>query len=187
MPGAFYNCAHLSSWLVSRFEDVRLVVTRLGAHIWAMPPWDNIEPLSRQCVVCSEKFSAKRSSAKYCSTICQSRARPKRRYDPIATKRRRQKRLAQPGYRERINQQTNERIRAIRIWLSGYKRSVGCVDCGFADPRALDFDHIGTNKAFNVCNAKSIAQAKREIRKCVVRCANCHRIKTWDRLQQSRK
>jgi hypothetical protein len=72
---------------------------------------------------------------------------------------------------------------AVRRWLDAYKLEHGCVDCGFRDhPAALHFDHTQTDKALNVCNAKSLAQAQREITKCVVRCANCHAIKTWPHL-----
>jgi hypothetical protein len=38
-------------------------------------------------------------------------------------------------------------------------------------------------KLLNVSAAKSIAQARAEIEKCEVRCANCHRIKTWERMK----
>ncbi len=61
-----------------------------------------------------------------------------------------------------------------------YKLKNGCVDCGYAlHPAALHFDHILGDKKMNVCNAKSISGAKEEIKKCVVRCANCHAIKTF--------
>lgn len=64
------------------------------------------------------------------------------------------------------------------------KMARGCVDCGFKDhPAALDFDHVRGVKLLNVSAAKSIAQADAEIAKCEVRCANCHRIKTWERLK----
>ena len=108
--------------------------------------------------------------------------RAKRIHDTNKSKLWRKRRLALPGYRERINRQTNARITAIRGWLSDYKLSKGCVDCGYKEhPHALHFDHIFTDKSLNVCNAKSIEQAQREIAKCEVRCANCHAIKTEHR------
>lgn len=107
-----------------------------------------------------------------------------RTYDPAKSKAWREARLADPAYRKRINRQQNERARAIRAHVNAVKVERGCVDCGYRSHHAaLDFDHVGGDKAINVCNAKSIAQAEREIAKCVVRCSNCHRVKTWERLQ----
>lgn len=104
-------------------------------------------------------------------------------YDSAKSKLWREARLADPAYRTRINAQTNARATAIRRWLDAYKLRHGCVDCGYnAHPAALHFDHIGSNKTMNVCNSKSVAQAQREITKCVVRCANCHAVKTWPHL-----
>lgn len=77
------------------------------------------------------------------------------------------------------NAVANARATRIRRWLDFYKVEQGCIDCGFnAHPAALDFDHVAGKKLLNVCNAKSVAQAQSEIEKCVVRCANCHRIKS---------
>jgi hypothetical protein len=39
-----------------------------------------------------------------------------------------------------------------------------CKNCG------KGFDHIKGEKEFNVCNAKSVNQAKKEIKKCEVVC-----------------
>jgi hypothetical protein len=56
-----------------------------------------------------------------------------------------------------------------------------CVDCGEGDPVVLDFDHRADKRgdvsklaAWGV----SIATLQREIAKCDVRCANCHRRRT---------
>jgi len=74
----------------------------------------------------------------------------------------------------------NDRATAVRRWLDAYKMSSGCVDCGFNEHHsALHFDHVRGDKQFNVCNAKSITAAQREIEKCEVRCANYHAIQTW--------
>lgn len=56
-----------------------------------------------------------------------------------------------------------------------------CVDCGEKDIVALQFDHL-RDKKFNVstmiANGSSWKRIEAEIAKCVVRCANCHRLKT---------
>lgn len=61
------------------------------------------------------------------------------------------------------------------------KQEVGCLDCGCADPRCLQFDHIGEKK-YNIkiltSNGASTKKLDEEIEKCVVRCGNCHRKKT---------
>lgn len=56
-----------------------------------------------------------------------------------------------------------------------------CIDCGEDDPIVLEFDHIN-NKTASVTklakNKISLENLQKEIDKCVVRCANCHRRKT---------
>jgi hypothetical protein len=71
----------------------------------------------------------------------------------------------------------------IRKFIQRYKKLYGkCVDCGTTDYRVLQFDHRN-NKSFNVSDGPnlsvSIKTIKEEIRKCDVRCANCHQIKTY--------
>lgn len=87
--------------------------------------------------------------------------------------------------KRRPHDRENERRRAteLRAWLSEYKATVGCVDCGFSDSRALDFDHVRGDKHLNISFAKSRAQAEQEIEKCEVRCSNCHRIRSHQRLR----
>ena len=55
-----------------------------------------------------------------------------------------------------------------------------CVDCGEADPIVLEFDHVRGKKlaSISVLKNRSKKIVEREIKKCVVRCANCHRRKT---------
>ena len=66
------------------------------------------------------------------------------------------------------------------LWLNEYKRQRGCHRCGVADPRVLDFHHKkGEDKLFTVGGARREVGSERlrkEIEKCVVVCANCHRI-----------
>lgn len=148
-----------------------------------MPSWENTPAKERVCVYCESTFFAKRDIAKYCSPLCANRARPPR-PKPTAEQRKawREKRLAQPGYRERVNKVSNDRHRTVKKWLADYKISHGCVDCGYnAHHTALDIDHV-EGKSFHIHKLKSVQAIKDEIarHKCVVRCANCHRIKSYE-------
>lgn len=57
-----------------------------------------------------------------------------------------------------------------------------CVDCGSRfPPEAMDFDHVGPAKRWNIGTAKtyvSEAELRAEIAVCEVVCANCHRVRT---------
>jgi hypothetical protein len=97
-------------------------------------------------------------------------------------------------HRERLRvmwraDQTRRRQQA-RAWLNAIKLAAGCADCGYnKHPAALDFDHIGTDKTANVGvmvrSRVSRAIVEAEIAKCEVVCANCHRIRTYERGQHS--
>lgn len=69
--------------------------------------------------------------------------------------------------------------------LSDIKESSGCADCGVNNPIVLDFDHL-KDKKYNISrmihDGFSWAAIKKEISKCEVVCANCHRIRTHYRL-----
>lgn len=54
-----------------------------------------------------------------------------------------------------------------------------CVDCGESDPVVLDFDHL-RDKTKNVTAMLNSTwpRIRREIEKCEVVCANCHRRRT---------
>lgn len=65
-----------------------------------------------------------------------------------------------------------------------------CVDCGEKDPVVLEFDHTSGRKRFNISHAihdgRAINSVQDEIRKCEVRCANCHRRITARRSNTSK-
>ena len=61
-------------------------------------------------------------------------------------------------------------------------KQCGCRDCGELDPIVLDFDHVRGKKVANIaemCGKVSEKTMLAEIAKCDVRCANCHRRKTY--------
>lgn len=62
------------------------------------------------------------------------------------------------------------------------KLDSGCVDCGYNQHfAALDFDHVNGEKYRVVSDLTGYrwGTVLAEIEKCEVRCANCHRIKTY--------
>ena len=110
-----------------------------------------------------------------------------RTYDPVKNKHWRSSRLKDPEYRLRLNREANNRAKKIKLFLAGYKMSEGCKDCNYKKHHAaLEFDHVRGVKLLNVCFAKSISQAKKEIRKCDVVCSNCHRIRTYKRYHEKK-
>ena len=69
-------------------------------------------------------------------------------------------------------------------FIKDYLTNNPCVDCGETDPIVLEFDHI-RDKKMNIGDAVgkgcSIETIQKEINKCEVRCANCHRRITHKR------
>jgi hypothetical protein len=62
-----------------------------------------------------------------------------------------------------------------------------CIDCSESDPIVLDFDHKNQKTKFKTIHQMlsghySWSSVLREIDKCEVRCANCHRRKTYTQL-----
>lgn len=68
----------------------------------------------------------------------------------------------------------------VRKFLLEYLKHNPCIDCKkIFPPECMDFDHIKDKKCnISTMMSNSIEQIKKEIEKCEVRCANCHRIKT---------
>jgi hypothetical protein len=81
-------------------------------------------------------------------------------------------------YRDR-NKKSNARNRKLYI---EYLQGAACKDCGEDDPIVLEFDHVRGTKKMAVSkmirNGYGANTIEKEIAKCDVRCANCHRRKT---------
>jgi hypothetical protein len=82
-----------------------------------------------------------------------------------------------------IRTRVNQIIQENRIKLFDFYKKNPCVDCGETDPIVLELDHKdGVEKLSEV--SKLIGGGYRwetiecEIKKCDVRCANCHRRRT---------
>lgn len=86
--------------------------------------------------------------------------------------------------RESYLKKTKLRNQAIekenQIQLLKYFEAHPCIDCGEKDPVVLEFDHL-EQKDFSISilrRRRNWISVLKEINKCVVRCANCHKRKT---------
>jgi len=141
------------------------------------------------CVKCGNPFLPKEGGhrALYCSKKCKNRVR-KQAIDPEAKKEIRKRRytriVASPNrYAKHLSQSKKSRKKVLD-WLAEYKVSRGCVDCGYdAHFAALQLDHTGAKTLPIAACRSSIWRLQEEIErgKCVVRCGNCHAVKTWER------
>lgn len=75
-----------------------------------------------------------------------------------------------------------------RAIIKEFKESSPCMDCGVWYPHyVMDFDHRDAdekvNSIANMLDRVSMKLIFEEIKKCDLVCSNCHRIRTWMRLQ----
>lgn len=111
----------------------------------------------------SRNSSGYSSRCKYC----------KRNYDTAYYSKTPQRRLAISRRKKKLGATAGK-------YISSYLRTHPCVDCGEDDIAVLDFDHVRGTKRDNISKLRytSLKAVQEEIKKCEVRCANCHRRKT---------
>ena len=79
----------------------------------------------------------------------------------------------------------------LRKKVRDYKNKTPCTDCGIQYPfYVTDFDHVddGSVKIDTVSkliNSGSTRKVEEEIAKCELVCSNCHRVRTYTRLNDS--
>lgn len=143
----------------------------------------------RPCAFCEKVYTPQEYGWRgiYCSQLCKGRSykiiKPQaREYRRKASAKTYRRIMADPVRRASRRNYSKTAAGKTRGWLSQYKLDRGCIDCGFrAHSSALQLDHEG-KKSIEIADARSsIGRLKAEIAagKCVVRCANCHSIKTW--------
>jgi|SRR5581483_9373113 len=113
--------------------------------------------------------------------------------DPIKKKRYHadyMKNVWYPKNRDRHIQAVTSLKRKLSLFIFEYKKESVCKDCGFSGkeyPQVLEFDHLG-DKDFSIGEFSShilgMDTLKKEISKCDLVCANCHRIRTVNRTNQ---
>lgn len=89
--------------------------------------------------------------------------------------------------KENYNPQTNQASKVKlaeknQAYIKAYLETHPCVDCGEARWQVLEFDHVRGTKESSISNMMwrhKLSTIVEEIAKCEVRCANCHRLKTY--------
>jgi hypothetical protein len=98
-------------------------------------------------------------------------------------------RAAQQRFRrahpERLLQDQRARRAKTAQAVRELKEQSPCMDCGQRFPAcAMDFDHVGVKNfaiATAISKGKAIKAVLAEIKNCELVCANCHRIRTFNR------
>ena len=84
--------------------------------------------------------------------------------------------------RKKVRAQQKKRTKDLIAFLSEWKTKRGCSRCGYNEhPVALDFHHKDPDKkefGLSAVSRKRIGldRIKKEAKKCIILCANCHRI-----------
>jgi hypothetical protein len=78
-----------------------------------------------------------------------------------------------------------ERKAATYEYVQDIKSQLCCADCGERHPATLQFHHLNSeDKMFNIADAVrngiSLDTIKKEIKKCIALCANCHAIRHFN-------
>lgn len=85
---------------------------------------------------------------------------------------------------ERAKARNAEYKKRNREYVIQIKSQGACADCGLRPEvlEVLEFDHTGNDKEHDVARlvhrGSSLKQLQKEIEKCELVCANCHRVRT---------
>jgi hypothetical protein len=86
----------------------------------------------------------------------------------------------------------NKRKKTQAAKFAEFKATLSCTKCGESHPATLDFHHVAyhpSNKKVHklVGDGHWWKRIEEEIAKCIVLCANCHRIHHYEERQQNKK
>lgn len=85
--------------------------------------------------------------------------------------------------KSKFNEYRNEWVRNRKRFFMEAK-NVPCMDCGLVNPIVMEFDHRPDEvKSFTIAAnwQFSMDRLLKEIAKCDIVCANCHRLRTHNR------
>lgn len=84
-------------------------------------------------------------------------------------------------HKKLVSKRKQEHKEFLRVKIIDYLKNNCCVDCGETNIVVLEFDHLRDKLrpiSEMLANSFSWSNVEKEIKKCEVRCANCHKIKT---------
>jgi hypothetical protein len=88
------------------------------------------------------------------------------------------------SYKDRTRLRKTQLLSENKPRLQVYLSTHPCIDCGQIDIRVLEFDHVREQKSGEISDllrqGHSWSTIETEIAKCEIRCANCHRIRTFE-------
>ncbi len=105
--------------------------------------------------------------------------------DPI-----KQKEAQHRSYLKNIekNKEKNKTYREkVREYVRLQKESDPCTDCGKYFPYyVMEYDHLHSkiNSVAKIVSNGTMNQVIEEIKKCELVCSNCHKVRTWSRMQK---
>ena len=87
--------------------------------------------------------------------------------------------------RSKLSEKRRKEHQANRLFITQQKIGKVCTSCGVDDYRVLDFHHLNSDeKEIHLGSSTAAYWSKehilREIAKCIILCANCHRILHWE-------
>ena len=92
------------------------------------------------------------------------------------------------GQKNKTRIKKNNRRSMLKQKLIEIKEKSICQDCKQKYPHyVMDFDHVSGEKVGNVSRmmrSHSWEEVLQEVEKCELVCSNCHRERTWQRLQK---
>lgn len=141
---------------------------------------------TKRCHECQKRrllkfFNRNQSKKDGLQTICRdcNKSRSKRYYEQHKEKQKKQ------IYAAKI-----KRVKANQQLMLEHLQGKECVDCGETNPVTFEFDHVTDDKTDSVSRLLGAGYSwptiQNEIGKCDLVCANCHRIRTYTRVNSYR-
>lgn len=132
---------------------------------------------SKLCTLCKETkklscFNKNKSRKDGLSNVCRECSRQKSRSYYNSNRK---------AHKEKTYKRSLFQRQKNREFIYEFLQKNPCANCGEADPVVLEFNHLrnkSNNVAYMLSEGYSIPTIKKEIEKCEVLCANCHRRKT---------
>jgi len=139
-----------------------------------------------ECPYCRKKFKRRQSRQVTCGRkTCHRKRNAELYYQNIEARRKYRREYEKSAHGKRIRRAESKRRLLARDEQINKLKARPCMDCGHKfPPVCMDFDHVKGNKVIKISTYRAHYKWKtllKEIAKCELVCANCHRIRTQKR------